>query len=157
MEGFLCEENVERIAHNAFQESADSSAGDDDFAPAELLEDIIRDMGLALDAEQRSRLENVCEHGRISRQQFVGMLRAIRNEHPETQAAYSSLLRRRHLEERAEIEAVFALYDHDGSGAIDVQGSFFECLEEKEAPKEMLLAQSLTGICMSGGGTSCVA
>jgi hypothetical protein len=122
MDGFVCEENVERMAHTAFQESADSSAGDDHFAPAELLEDIIRDMGLGLDADERSRLDSVCEHGRISQQHFVEQLKAIWHENPETRAAYTSLLRRRQLEERAEIEAVFALYDHDGSGSIDSQG-----------------------------------
>ena len=120
MQEFLSNENLTRMAQRTFSRCADSSDGVDQYAPAERFEDIVDGMGLMLESSQRTELlDAVCAEGRIAQAKFLEALNLLWEKSPATREAHSALLRRRQLEERSEIESVFALYDYDECGSIE--------------------------------------
>ena len=121
MEHFLSAGSMRRIAQESFERCADGSAGSDLDVPAERFEDIIKTMGVPLEPDQRSDLHAaVCVHGRIPLATFLEALTQTLEDSPMVRDAYTALLRRRQLEERAEIESIFALYDFDASGTVSL-------------------------------------
>jgi len=158
MERFLGEESMTRIARDIFMHAADSSDGADHYAPAERLEDVITEMGLGLEGELKTQLQHaVCEHGRVAQTKFVEELSKIWSDNPTARQSYASLLRRRQLEERAEIEAVFALYDLDGKGSIlhsDLTAALGGC--GWELVQVQLALKNLEIDMASGGGVDAV-